>query len=90
VRSLPRRDAVRRPRSAADHQSLELDWDIEADELVAYNWETAEWSAFLFYVEYLPEKSGGVCRPYQKATDSHSASVPKDRTGRTIARLAAH
>jgi hypothetical protein len=39
-----------------NHQSLELDWDIEADELVAYNWETVEWSAFLFYVEYLPKK----------------------------------
>ena len=39
-----------------NHQSLELDWDIEAHELVDYNWETAEWSAFLFYVEYLPEK----------------------------------
>jgi hypothetical protein len=39
-----------------NHQSLELDWDIEADEFVAYNWQTAEWSAFLFYVEYLPEK----------------------------------
>jgi hypothetical protein len=38
------------------HQSLALDWDIEKDELVAYTWETAEWSAFLFYVEYLPEK----------------------------------
>jgi hypothetical protein len=39
-----------------NHQSLELDWDIEADELVSYNWEAEEWSAFLFYVEYLPEK----------------------------------
>jgi hypothetical protein len=38
-----------------NHQSLELDWDIEADEFVAYNWETVEWSAFLFYVEYLSE-----------------------------------
>jgi len=39
-----------------NHQSLELDWDIEADEFVGYHWETVEWSAFLFYVEYLPEK----------------------------------
>jgi hypothetical protein len=39
-----------------NHQSLALDWDIEADEVLAYNWETVEWSAFLFYVEYLPEK----------------------------------
>jgi hypothetical protein len=39
-----------------NHQSLELDWNIEADGFVAYNWETAECSAFLFYVEYLPEK----------------------------------
>jgi hypothetical protein len=39
-----------------DHQSLELDWNIEADGFVAYNWETVEWRAFLFYVEYLPAK----------------------------------
>ncbi len=38
------------------HQSLALDWDVQKDELVAYTWETAEWSAFLFYVEYLPEE----------------------------------
>jgi hypothetical protein len=38
------------------HQSLALDWDVQQDELVAYNWETAEWSAFIFYVEYLPEE----------------------------------
>ena len=38
------------------HQSLALDWDIEKDELVDYSWEAAEWSAFLFYVEYLPEE----------------------------------
>ena len=38
-----------------DHQSLEPDWNIEADEFVACDWETAEWSAFLFYVKYLPE-----------------------------------
>jgi hypothetical protein len=41
-----------------DHQSLELDWDAEEDESVAYNWESAEYSAFLFYVEYLPEEIG--------------------------------
>jgi hypothetical protein len=40
------------------HESLALDWDVEKDESVAYNWETAEWSAFLFYVEYLPEEVG--------------------------------
>ena len=38
------------------HESLALDWDVQDDELVAYTWETAEWSAFLFYVEYLPEE----------------------------------
>jgi hypothetical protein len=38
------------------HQSLELGGDIEADGFVSYRWETAEWSAFIFYVEYLPEK----------------------------------
>jgi predicted nucleic acid-binding Zn ribbon protein len=38
------------------HHSLALDWDIEEDEPVAYSWETAECSAFLFYVEYLPEQ----------------------------------
>jgi hypothetical protein len=38
------------------HQSLALDWDVQNDELVSYNWETAEWSAFLFYVEYLPDE----------------------------------
>ena len=37
------------------HQSLALDWDVEKDELVDYGWETVEWCAFLFYVEYLPE-----------------------------------
>lgn len=36
------------------HQSLTLDWDVQKDEFVAYTWETAESSAFLFYVEYLP------------------------------------
>jgi hypothetical protein len=39
-----------------NHQSLELESDIEADEFVSYSWETVEWSAFLFYVEYLPER----------------------------------
>jgi hypothetical protein len=39
-----------------NHLSLELDRDIEADEFAAYSWETVEWSAFLFYVEYLPER----------------------------------
>jgi hypothetical protein len=38
------------------HQSLALDWDIQKDEPVAYTWDAAEWSAFLFYVEYLPEE----------------------------------
>ena len=38
------------------HQSLALNSDVQEDELVAYTWETAEWSAFLFYVEYLPEE----------------------------------
>jgi hypothetical protein len=38
------------------HQSLALNWDVQKDELVAYNWETAEWGAFLFYVEYLPDE----------------------------------
>jgi hypothetical protein len=38
------------------HQSLELDWDIEKDEVVDYRWEAAELGAFLFYVEYLPEE----------------------------------
>ena len=39
------------------HQSLALDWDSEKDELVDYAWEVAQWSAFLFYVEYLPEEN---------------------------------
>jgi hypothetical protein len=38
------------------HQSLALDGDVQKDELIAYIWETAEWSAFLFYVEYLPDE----------------------------------
>jgi hypothetical protein len=38
------------------HQSLALDWDVQKDELIARHWETAQWSAFLFYVEYLPEE----------------------------------
>jgi hypothetical protein len=39
------------------HQSLVLDWDGQDDESVAYNWETAECSAFLFYIEYLPDET---------------------------------
>ena len=38
------------------HQSLALDRDVQQDELVAYDWETAEWGAFLFYVESLPDE----------------------------------
>jgi hypothetical protein len=39
------------------HQSLAIDWDIEKDELVAYNWEIAEWGAFIFYIEHLPDNA---------------------------------
>jgi hypothetical protein len=38
------------------HQSLVLDWHVDKDELAEYGWETVAWSAFLFYVEYLPEE----------------------------------
>jgi hypothetical protein len=38
------------------HESIELDWDIDKDELIRYRWEAVEFSAFLFYVEYLPEE----------------------------------
>jgi hypothetical protein len=38
------------------HLSLALGCDIEEDQLVDCGWETMEWCAFLFYVEYLPEE----------------------------------
>jgi hypothetical protein len=50
------------------HQSLALDWDVRKDEAAAYNWETVEWSAFLFYVEYLPEE---VRRRLQAASEGY-------------------
>lgn len=50
------------------HQCLALDWDVRKDEAAAYNWETAEWSAFLFYVEYLPEE---VRRRLQAASEGY-------------------
>jgi hypothetical protein len=50
------------------HESRNLDCDIENDELAAYTWETAEWSAFLFYVEYLP---GEVRRRPQAASPGY-------------------
>ena len=37
------------------HQSLTLDWNLQKNEFVAYRWETAESTAFLFYVECLSE-----------------------------------
>jgi hypothetical protein len=50
------------------HHSLALDCDVQKEELVAYNWETAEWSAFLFYVESLPEE---VRRRLQAASEGY-------------------
>jgi hypothetical protein len=38
------------------HESRNLDEDVEKDELPAHTWENAEWSAFVFYVEYLPRE----------------------------------
>jgi hypothetical protein len=38
------------------HETRNPDCDIEKDGLAAYSWETAEWSALLFYVEYLPRE----------------------------------
>jgi hypothetical protein len=58
------------------HQSLALDWDIEKDELVDYVWETVEWSAFIFYVEYLPEE---VRRHLQAASEGYRFAF-SDRT----------
>jgi hypothetical protein len=36
-----------------NHQSLTVDCDLE--KICSSSWETMEWSALLFYVEYLPE-----------------------------------
>ncbi len=60
------------------HQSLALDWDIEQDEWVAYNWETAAWGAFLFYVEYLPEQ---VRRRLQRASKGYGFAFSERTQG---------
>jgi hypothetical protein len=60
------------------HQSLALDWDIEKDELVDYVWETVEWSAFIFYVEYLPEE---VRRHLQAASEGYRFALSDQTRG---------
>jgi hypothetical protein len=60
------------------HQSLALDCDVQKDELVAYNWETAEWSAFLFYVEYLPDE---VRRRLQAASEGYRLAFSERTQG---------
>jgi hypothetical protein len=52
----------------AHHRTQAIDGEIQKDELAADTWETAEWSAFLFYVEYLPEE---VRRRLQAASENY-------------------
>lgn len=37
------------------HESLTLEWSVDGDEPVGHVWESTAASAFLFYVEHLPE-----------------------------------
>ncbi|MGA2398180.1 MAG: hypothetical protein ABSG30_09000 [Steroidobacteraceae bacterium] len=60
------------------HQSLTLDWDVRRDEFVSYRWETAESSAFLFYIEYLSDDAR---RRLQAAAPSYRFALSERTQG---------